>query len=170
MGTLDLTKVWAGLAKAHSGDLFVIGAHDLTGKIYNVIDEYPNIRNGVININGFKFGPGLGGSVSAVFIIAYGYASINEMRGVSGGWDFDLAIGAKLGDFVKGVRTLGKVVDTMSKHKKMRYLTENAIKNAGITERGIYTFPIPLAGVGIHLWGGFKFGDVTVLNKGMGIP
>ena len=165
-----LRTVWAGLAKSHSGDLFVIGAHDLTGKVYNLGDEIPNIKNAWININGWKFGPGLGGSIGAVFIIAHGYETAGEMNGVSGGWDFDVAIGAKLGDFLKGVKGLGKAVDTIQKYKKLRYLTENAIKNLGITKPGVYTIPIPVAGAGLHVWGGYKFGDVTVPGTGVGVP
>ena len=164
-----LGKLWAGLGKAHSGDFFLIGAHDLTAKIYNLGDELTNVRNAAINVNGWKFGPGLGSSIGAVFVIAHGYATPGEMNGVAGGWDFDIAIGAKLGDFLKGVKGLGKAVDTIEKYKKLRYLTENAIKNVGITQPGVYTIPIPLAGTGIHLWGGYKFGDVTVFNTGTGI-
>jgi len=164
-----LKNVWAGVAKAHSGDFFLVGAHDLTGQIYNLGDELPDVRNAVININGYKLGPGLGGSVGAVFVIAHGYNTIDEMNGVSGGWDFDLSIGTKLDSLIKGVRGIGKVVDTMQKYKKMRYLTEAAIKNMGIIKPGIYSIPIPLAGVGIHVWGGFKFGDVRILRRGKGI-
>ncbi len=170
MSKLDLSKVWMGLAKSHSGDLFIVGAHDLTGRIYNALDEYPNIRNGTININGFKFGPGLGGSVGAAFVIAHGYNNIHEMKGVTGSWDFDLAVAAKLGDFLKGVGALGKAIDTMDKYKEATYLTEQAIKNLGITQKGIYTFPIPFAGAGLHVWGGFKFGDISVISTGIGVP
>ncbi len=162
-------NVWAGLGKGHSGDLFIVGAHDLTGMIYNMGDELPNVRNAMLNINGYKLGLGLGGSVGAVFILAHGYDTSSEMQGVSGGWDFDIAIMAKLGDFLKGVRDLRDTVNTIQKYKKMRYLTENLIKNMGVTEPGIYTIPIPLAGVGVHLWGGYKFGDVSVLRTGKGI-
>lgn len=165
-----LKNVWAGIAKSHSGDLFVIGAHDLTGKIYNLGDELPDVRNAVININGYKFGPGLGASVGAVFVIAHGYSDSCSMNGVSGNWDVDIAIGAKLGDFLKGLKGIGKAIDTIQKYKKLRYLTENAIKNYGILNPGIYTIPIPLVGAGLHAWGGFKFGDVTVFNRGKGIP
>jgi len=83
--------VWAGLGKAHSGDFFIIGSHDVTGKIYCLGDETPDIKNVVINLNGWKFGAGLGGSISAVFIIAHGYETAGEMNGVSDTWDFDVA-------------------------------------------------------------------------------
>lgn len=165
-----LRKVWAGLGKSHSGDFFVIGAHDMTGKIYNLGDDASNVRNAWININGYKFGPGLGGSVSAVFVIAHGYDHASGMDGVAGGWDFDVALFSKLSDFLKGVKGLGKSIDTIEKYKKMRYLTENAIKNAGINKPGVYTLPIPFAGGGVHLWAGYKFGDVTVVSAGLGVP
>ena len=67
--------------------------------------------------------------MSVVFVIAHGFETASEMVGVSGGWDFDVAIGAKLGDFLKGVKGIGKAIDTIEKYKKTRYLTENAIKN-----------------------------------------
>ncbi|MCP3928520.1 MAG: hypothetical protein GY705_05400 [Bacteroidetes bacterium] len=166
-----LKNVWAGIAKSHSGDLPGIGAHDLTGRVYNLGDELPDVRNAVVNINGFKFGLGLGGSIGAVFVIAYGYSDSYKMNGgVVGEWDFDLSIGAKLGDFLKGIKGIGKVIDTIQKYKKMRYLTENAIKNRGIVNPGIYAIPIPLAGVGLHAWVGFKFGDITIFKSGRGIP
>lgn len=165
-----LKRVWAGLGKSHSGDVVVVGAHDLTGKIYCLGDEYPNVKNAWINVNGYKFGLGLGGSISANFIIAHGYDTAPEMRGVAGEWDFDVALGPKLADFLKGVRTLGKAVDSLEKFQKARYLTEQAIKNAGIRKRGIYSIPIPLAGAGLHLWGGYKFGDISVWSTGIGVP
>lgn len=164
-----LSNVWAGVAKAHSGDLFVVGAHDLTGMVYNLGDSAPDMRNAVLNINGFKFGPGLGGSIGAVFVLAHGYSSAQDMNGVAGDWDFDLSIGAKLADILKGIRGIGTAVDTLQKYKKMRYVAENAIKNRNLAQRGVYTLPIPLAGVGLHAWAGFKFGDVSVLRTGRGL-
>ncbi len=92
------------------------------------------------------------------------------MNGVSGGWDFDVALISKLSDFLKGIKGLGKIIDTKEKYKKMSDLTENVIKNAGISEPGIYTLPIPFTGYGAHLWGGFKFGDVSVFTTGNGLP
>jgi len=170
VSNIPLKDVWAGVAKSYSGDLFVVGAHDLTGKVYNLGDPDKNIRNAIININGYKLGVGLGGSVSGVFVLAHGYRTAQEMNGVSGGWDFDLAIVSKLSDFLKGLKGLGQVIDTMEKYKKMTALTQNVIKNLGITEPGIYTIPIPFTGFGMHVWGGFKFGDVSVFTTGNGIP
>jgi len=103
----QLKQVWAGMAFSNSGDLFVVGAHNLTGKIYCLGDDPSNIRNATINIDGYKLGLGLGGSGGLAFVIAYGYNSASELAGDSGGWDFDLAIAVKLGDFLKDIRVLG---------------------------------------------------------------
>jgi hypothetical protein len=165
-----LKDVWAGLGKAHSGDLFVIGAHDLTAKVYNLGDDLSNVRNAVVNFNGWKFGLGLGADVGAVLVLAHGYPEAKDMIGVSGDKDFDISIGTKLGDFLKDIKGVGKVIDGIEKYKKLRYLVENAIKSRAIAETGLYTLPIPFAGVGLHLWLGFKFGDVSVFSKGVGIP
>jgi hypothetical protein len=168
-----LRNVWAGIAKSHSGDLFIIGAHDLTGMIYNLGDEIPDVRNAMLNINGYKFGPGLGASIGAALVIAYGYPQAGSMNGVTGGGDFDLAIGAKLGDLLKGIKYLGSTIDTLDKYKKMRYLTENILKTMVVNglpgSSGIITLPIPMAGVGLHAWVGFKFGDVKIWRTGKGI-
>ncbi len=164
------SKLWAGLGKSHSGDFFVIGAHDLTAKVYNLGENMDQIKNAIINVNGWKFGAGLGGSISAVFVIAHGYDNATQMNGVSKDWTFDIAIVTKLSDFLKGVKGLGKAIDTYEKYKKLRYLTENAIQNLGIIKPGVYTIPIPFAGAGIHLWGGYKFGNVSVFSTGMGVP
>ena len=96
-----LPSVWAGLGVSHSGDLFVVGAHNLSARLLSLEDEESSIRYANINVNGFKFGAGLGGSISAVFVLAHGYDDPQEMIGVSGGRDFDLAIGAKLSDFLR---------------------------------------------------------------------
>jgi hypothetical protein len=165
-----LRNVWAGIAKSHSGDLAVIGAHDLTGKIYNLGDELPDVRNAVININGWKFGVGLGGSIGAVFVIAHGYENQLQMNGVTEAWDFDFSVVGKLDSFLKGLKGIGKTIDTIQKYKKTRYLAENVIKNRGITTPGFYAISIPMAGLGLHVWGGWKFGDITVFSSGKGIP
>ena len=165
-----LKDVWAGFGKAHSGDLFVIGAHDLTAKVYNLGDDLSNVRNAVVNFNGWKFGIGLGADVGAVFVLAHGYPVAKDMIGVSGDKDFDISIGTKLGDFLKDIKGLGKVIDGIEKYKKMRYIVENAIKSRTIAEPGLLTLPIPFAGIGLHLWAGFKFGDVSIFGTGTGIP
>jgi hypothetical protein len=165
-----LKDVWAGIGKSHSGDLFVIGAHDLTAKVYNLGDDLSNVRNAWVNFNGWKFGIGLGADVGAVLVLAHGYPEAKDMIGVSGDKDFDISIGTRLGDFLKDLKYLGKAVDGIEKYKKMRYLVENAIKSRAITETGLYTIPIPFAGVGLHLWAGYKFGDVKIFSTGTGIP
>jgi len=164
-----MNTVWAGLGKAHSGDLLLFGAHDLEARLYYLGGGSP-IRHANINISGYKLGLGLGASVSLVFVLAHGYASASEIAGTSGGWDFEIDIGAKLGDVLKGVKGLGRVIDTMEKFEKLKYAAENAIKNLGITKPGIYTIPIPGPGIGLHLWAGFAFGDVTLISAGQGLP
>jgi hypothetical protein len=166
-----LKNVWAGLGKSHSGDMFVIGAQDLTAKVYNLGDPSSKIRNAVININGYKFGPGLGADVSLVFVVAVGFENPRSMIGVDGDWDFDVSLGTKLSDFLKEVKYLGKAIETVEKYEKTKYITENLIKDRKIIKgEGIYTLPIPFAGIGLHLWAGFKFGDVSLFGEGVGVP
>ncbi len=166
-----LKNVWAGLGKSHSGDLFVIGAQDLTAKVYNLGDPVSKVGNAIININGYKFGPGLGADVSLVFVVAVGFENARNMIGVDGDWDFDVSLGTKLSDFLKDVKYLGRAIETVEKYEKTKYITENLIKGRKIIKgEGIYTLPIPFAGIGLHLWAGFKFGDVSLFGEGVGIP
>ena len=165
----NLNNVWAGIAKAHSGDLFVGGAHDLTGMVYNLGDSIPDVRNAVLNINGSKIGLGLGGSVSAVFVLCHGYNSAEAMNGSKNTFDFDLALGPKLSSAIKSLRYFDAAVDTVQKYKKTRYIAENLLKNKDFAEGGIFHIPIPFAGAGLHAWIGYKFGDVSVMRTGKGI-
>jgi len=167
-----LNTVWAGVAKGHSADLFVAGAFDLTGIVYNLGDNAPNVRNAVLNINGYKVGPGLGGSIGATLVIAYGYPQARDMVGEVSGFDFDLAVVAKLGDLLKGLKGIGTALDTLDKFKKVRYVAEQTIKttmNGMPGSKGIITLPIPFAGVGIHVWAGFKSGNISVFKTGTGL-
>lgn len=166
--------VWVGVGEGHSGDLFIIGAHDMNAILYNIGDGYrgKTVRNVKIQIHGYKFGPGLGGSVSAALVIAWGYDQPGRINGVTGGWDFDIALVSKLSSWLKslkGIKDLDKMVDAYQKYKKLRWAAEQVIKNRGIMKPGIYTIPIPAAGGGIHLWGGYKFGDVDVIGTGTSI-
>lgn len=163
-------QVWAGFGESHSGDLFVVGAHDLNGKLYNLGDKWPEVRNVTISVHGYKFGLGLGGDVGAVFIIAHGFPDGKDMEGVDGDWDFDLALAAKLSDVLKGLKGIGRGVKTIEDYKKTRTVAEDVFKNRGIGKPGVYTIPIPLAGWGLHIWGGYKFGDIDVTNTGVGAP
>lgn len=163
-----LPGVWAGIGVAHSGDFILLGAHNLSARLYSLGDSGASVQYASININGSKFGIGLGGSVGAVFVLAHGYDDPQEMMGLSGRGDFDLAVGAKLGDFLKGVRALRRVIDTMEEYKKLTYVAENAIKNLGVNirEPDLITLPIPLAGIGLHGWVGYRFGDTSVTRIG----
>jgi hypothetical protein len=161
-----LKNVWAGIGVAVSGDLFVVGAHDVSGKIYNLGCNADQVKYAWLSFSGYKFGAGLGGDAGAVFILAHGFEDAMEMNGVDSSWDFDISLGPRLLSSLKGIKTLGKIVDTIEKYKKLRYVTENAIKNLGVTRPGIYTIPIPAAGWGYHLWAGFKFGEIEVSASG----
>ncbi len=163
-----LPGVWAGVGVAHSGDFILLGAHNLSARLYSLGDNGANVQYASININGSKFGLGLGGSVGAAFVLAHGYEDPQEMMGLSGRRDFDLAVGAKLGDFLKGARALRRVIETMEEYKKLTYVAENAIKNLGVNirEPGLITLPIPLAGIGLHGWVGYRFGDTIVTRLG----
>jgi hypothetical protein len=161
-----LSKVWAGIGKVHSGDLFVVGAHDTLAKLYNLGDDWGKVRYAWVNIHGYKFGVGLGASIGLNLVVAYGFDGAGAMKGVDGDKDFDLAFGWKFGDYLKGLKTVGKIVNTLEKYQKVRYSVENLYKNRNFPKTGFYNLPIPFTGWGMHAWGGFKFGDVDLITTG----
>jgi hypothetical protein len=169
----EVPHVWFGIGETHSGTLVLGGLYNIVARLYKLTDEYSNVENATIMICGVKVGPGLGGSGSLVFVLAYGYDDPGELNGKQDPeWDFDLDLGAKLGDWLKGMRGIGKVIDSIEKFKKARYAVENAIKSRGFrtSKPGIYTFPIPGAGLGLQVWAGRKWTNVVVTNTGRGIP
>lgn len=156
--------VWAGVGESHSGDLFVIGAHSATVKFFKLTDPWEEARYAWVEISGFKFGPGLGGSAGLAFFLAHGIESPHEFDRPMGGWDFDIALTVKLSGALKGLKGIGKIVDTLEKYKKLRWGAEQLIKNRGALKPGIYS--VPIAGPGMHLWLGFKFGEAELISAG----
>jgi hypothetical protein len=161
-----LKDVWAGLGESHSGDLFIVGAHSSTVKFYNLSDDWENARYAWVEISGYKFGPGLGASASVALFIGNGISEARNFDMPSGGWDFDLALGTQLKNVVKTLKNLKKVINTLEEYKKLRYAVEQVYKNRGALsgKRGIYALPI--AGPGLHVWLGFKFGEAKLISAG----
>jgi outer membrane protein OmpA-like peptidoglycan-associated protein len=163
-----LKDVWLGIGESHSGDLFVIGAHSAASIVFNLGDEWPNIRWAAVNVSGYKFGPGLGGSVGAAFILVNKVSSVSEFTSLTpGGFDFDASLGAKLKGWLSSLKGVSKVIKTLDDYKKLKYVGEQAIKNRDLAQKGLHAFAVPMAGAGLHLWLGYKFGEVQVIDHGI---
>lgn len=163
-----LKDVWLGVGESHGGDLFIIGAHSAAAIVYNLGDEWPNVRWAAVNVSGYKFGLGLGGSVGAAFILANGISRATEFTSLApGGWDFDASLGMKLKGWLSTLRGVRKVVKTLDQYKKLKYVGEQALKNRDLAKPGLHAFAVPLAGAGLHVWAGYKFGEVQLISHGV---
>jgi len=168
-----IKKVWMGVGEAHSGDFVFFGAYNWNAKVINLGDPWPKNRWANLMASGYKIGAGLGGSVGLVAVLGHGFDEANDMNIVQApaGWsdfDYDVALVTKLSAWLKGLKGIGKVVDTLQKYKKLSKSADFIYKNWKIYRRGIYTIPIPGAGTGAHLWGGWKAGEVEVTAQGKG--
>ena len=83
--------------------------------------------------------------------------------------DFDLALIGQLSSVLKGLRGVGKVVETMEKYKKLSDAAQELVKNKAFIKKGVYTIPIPLAGGGVHVWVGRKYAETILVGSGKGL-
>ncbi len=167
-----LEKLWVGIAIAEQTDWAVVGQHTMEVWLHNM-STFPPKAPIWLQISGYQFGPGGGVSGGLSLVVLHGVSERNELPDVTGGWDFEISIGAKLTGFLKSAKLIkiaktltktGKVLDK-KKYKALKYVGEGIIKNRdAISKPGIITLPIPLLGAGAHLWGGYKFSDVKLLS------
>ena len=106
-----------------------------------------------------------------VAVFAHGVETPGKFRSAFswGDMDFDLALGGQLGSVVKGLKGVGKVVKLMEEYKKLTYASQELAKNGAFVKRGVYTIPIPLAGVGVHVWLGRKYAETMLVGSGTGL-
>lgn len=164
-----VSDVWLGIGEIHSGDLLVAGYYNWNGRAYRLsADESGHVDYVDLTSHGWKLGPGLGGSGGAVAIFARGIKKPSKFKdGFNwGGADFDLAIGAQLGSALKSLKGVGTVVKTLNDYKKLNYVGQELLKNKAFLKKGVYTIPIPLAGAGLHVWVGRKYGEIMLNSTG----
>ena len=176
-----LNTIWLGLGEYSSGDGLVLGVYSVVGKVYNMGDavskgDADKVRNALLLIEGAKVGPGLGGTIMQPCVIfAHGYRKAHMMKGkMDWSFDFDVTLYSSLSGWLKGLRGMGKIVDTWVKYKKLQNFAENTFKNikSQAWKKGIYTWSIPSPlPHGAHLWLGIKTSQkCTVQDVGLGVP
>lgn len=163
------STLWVGIGESHSGDLVAVGRYNWNGRLYRASADDGGFVDYVdLMADGWKLGGGLGGSVGAIVVVAHGVKSPHEFnkKGEWSDWDLDLAIGGKLGDVLKGLKGIGKIVTTMEKYEELSHAAIEITKNKGFVKKGLYTIPMLGVGAGLHVWTGRKYGDVTVISTG----
>jgi len=166
-------NMWVGFGESHSGDLVVAGYHNYNARVFRMgASNAEDVDWAVLCCHGFKLGGGLGGSASGIVVFARGISSASGFNtGFSwGNMDFDLAIGASLGNALKSLKVIGKVVKTLEEYKKLQYLGTELYKNCRLMKPGVYTLGIPGSGPGMHVWIGRKYSKMQLIGTGRGLP
>lgn len=166
-------STWVGVGVAEQTDWVVVGQYLVECWVHN-IGRFPPRKSWHIQMDGFQFGLGFGVSGGLVLVVVFNVADASLLPAVSRSWDFQIAIGAKLtgllksASFIKTATALtktGRFLDR-KKYSALKYLTEAVAKNRdALSKPSIVTLPIPLLGAGAHVWGGYKFGDVRLLQE-----
>ncbi|AQQ06412.1 hypothetical protein B0E33_24830 [Roseibium algicola] len=163
------STLWVGIGESHSGDLVAVGRYNWNGRLYRAsADDNGYVDYVDLMADGWKIGGGLGGSVGGIVIVAHGVKTPSEFnkKGEWSDWDLDLAIAGKLGDVLKGIKGIGKIVNTMEKYEELSHAAIELTKNKGFVKKGLYTIPMLGVGAGLHVWTGRKYGDVSVISVG----
>jgi hypothetical protein len=167
--TPEPSEFWIGVGTGYSGDAFLLGAYAWNARVYRMHpDADGETEWAELSANGLKVGAGLGGSGDMLLLFARGVKHPSQLA-AAGSWtgaDFDLAFGGELGSALKALKTLGKIVKGVEDWGKIRYVGEQLIKNRAFVRPGLYVFPIPGAGTGMHVWAGNKYGWVNIIRHG----
>lgn len=166
------SNLWIGVGEAHSGDLVALGYFNWNARIYRLgANSEGDIEWAHLTSHGCKLGGGLGGSGGLVVVFGHGIQSVDQFKSAFswGDMDFDLALGGQLSSVLKGVNGVGKVITTMEKYKKLTYVAQELVKNKAFVKKGVYTVPVPLAGVGVHVWIGRKYAETMLVGSGKGL-
>jgi hypothetical protein len=172
----ERSGVWFGLGVQGGGHLAVFGKDTVEALLYSLEGYQDRFW---LNIDGWRLGPGLGGSVGLVFVVATGAKYPSKFSGLKvTGFDFQANLGGKWGDLAKGLKGLGavakfaragKIIDktiSMAEWEKVRDLIWNLIKagqiNAKSSSPEVNVMGIPGAGLGLELSAYYGTGTVTV--------
>ncbi len=163
------STLWIGIGESHSGDLVAVGRYNWNARVYRAgLDDNGYVDYADLMADGWKLGGGLGGSVGGIVVVAHGVKSAREFNknGEWSDWDLDLAIGGKLGDALKGLKGIGKIINTMEKYEELSHAAIEITKNKGFMKKGLYTIPMLGVGIGAHVWTGRKYGGIEVMSVG----
>jgi hypothetical protein len=171
--------IWFGFGAQGGGHLAVVGKDTVEALLFS-LESYQD--RFFMNIDGYRVGPGLGGSIGVVFVVATGgrTPSVFQHLKVSGG-DFQANMGGRWGDLAKGLKQLkmiskfanaGRYIDkaiSVAEWEKIRDLIYNAIKAGSINGHSatpeVNVMGIPGAGVGVEISLYYGWGEVQVHNQ-----
>jgi hypothetical protein len=176
-------KMYIGPGVKGGGFLAVAGGQTLEAHLYSV-DDY----NDQFNVDGeiWNLGLGLGGGVNVVMAIGYGGTKPGDFCGCKfGGPDFNISVGERWAELVKGVKklsTFGRIANALkdskmtmqgikllwklspSEWEQMSNLAK-ALRDASNTDSDatrpqFNSFDIPMAGVGVEIDAYYSWGQI----------
>ncbi len=111
-GKLRLNS-WIGIGAKFGSTVIIMGIEQMTGfivSIQDLVNTESNIRASVLNAETTRIGIGVGASGGACIIYATGVANAGELnRLMTGGGDFNLALGGNAGAFFKAGKNAAKI-------------------------------------------------------------
>jgi hypothetical protein len=182
------SDIWFGIGAQTGGHLAIAGKDTLEACIYSIQSYNDRFW---LNVDGYRLGPGLGGSIGAVLVIVSHLSAPNRLQGQKlSSFDFQAAMVGKWGDLAKDLKSFkavqrlasaGHIIDkTMSllEYEKTREAImttkEVVMATREVMEESeqpvVSVIPIPFAGAGAELslywhWGSLFVHDSTVVSQ-----
>ena len=123
------TNIWYGLGVNYGGHWFVIGKHNTHAWLFS-LDNYE--KNFVFTSEGWRVGPGLGGSWGISFIIITSLWDPYHLNSrAKGEVDFQLALGPKWGELLKNakhLKSVQRIVKMLEKAEEGTPLAKHLLK------------------------------------------
>lgn len=178
---MDWEKTWFGFGFKWGGHLAVGGVEALIAGLINV----GNGKTTIVQMQGFKGGPGLGASAGFIGVLACGYKNAQDMNGATNdGFDFALSFGERWDGILKGLenapnyikmvnqlpRILNRVEmaeDIVKRLQKIEDLANwakilSSFSNLPTSQSAFAVFDIPGGGKGLEI--GVSYGVTTIIN------
>ncbi len=169
--------IWYGLGLKGGGHFFAIGKDTIEAWLVSY-DTYED--NFFMNVDGWRMGPGLGGSVGVVLVIVTSLARPEGLRGhMFGGADFEASLGGRWSSVaksldklqpamrvLKGAKHVTKGAIKVAEWEKTREAVKNAASALGMkfdaAEPQVNAFGVPGAGIGAEISLFYGWGTVQV--------
>jgi hypothetical protein len=171
----EKSGIWFGIGGQTGGHLFVAGKDTVEACLFS-FDSYQ--KRFWLNVDGYRVGPGLGGSIGLVLVIATGAPEPSMLQGLKvTGWDFQAALAGRWGDLAKAAKEL-KVVRQMAsgakfvdktisvlEWEKLRDIINNLRRVLMMEKKDVLVLSIPGAGIGLELSGYYGWGSVHIHDQ-----
>ena len=97
-------KTWLGIGGKVGGTLFVVGAEDTTGCVFNLSN--PNVR-AWFSLTSVRLGPGLGGGAGLTAMCVFNCDNIRRLHNTqTTDWGVNISLGEKWDSVVKALKNM----------------------------------------------------------------